>query len=188
MNIPTKFRPDLSGGRFHRRRLKCQSIREMLLQPTDSNNVHSVMPIPQMTLWVRQSNNSMKIHRSILNIDHPQKRFLHKNNVSFVFIPSCLQEGSCLIYVICVCLHLAVTNTYCVVFLFCFSSSCVPYVASFSGLIVHFLLPLQCSLTFIYNLEHKARYLHFPTSGQIFHNSSHQDRYFIILHIRTDIL
>jgi len=80
-----------------------------------------------------------------------------------------------------------VTNTYCVVFLFCFSSSCVPYVASFSGLIVHFLLPLQCSLTFIYNLEHKARYLHFLTSGQIFYNSSHQDRYFIILHIRTDI-
>jgi hypothetical protein len=27
-----------------------------------------------------------------------------------------------------------VSNTYCVVFLLCFSSSCVPYVASFSGL------------------------------------------------------
>ena len=27
-----------------------------------------------------------------------------------------------------------VSNTYCVVFLFCFSSSCVPYVTSFSGL------------------------------------------------------
>jgi hypothetical protein len=27
-----------------------------------------------------------------------------------------------------------VSNTYCVVFLFCFSSSCVPSVASFSGL------------------------------------------------------
>jgi hypothetical protein len=26
------------------------------------------------------------------------------------------------------------SNTYCVVFLFCFSSSCVPYVAGFSGL------------------------------------------------------
>jgi len=29
---------------------------------------------------------------------------------------------------------IVVSNTYCVVFLFCFSSSCVPYVASFSGL------------------------------------------------------
>jgi hypothetical protein len=28
---------------------------------------------------------------------------------------------------------LLVSNTYCVVFLLCFSSSCVPYVASFSG-------------------------------------------------------
>jgi len=31
-------------------------------------------------------------------------------------------------------LHIVLCNTYCVVFLFCFSSSCVPYVASFSGL------------------------------------------------------
>ena len=43
-----------------------------------------------------------------------------------------------------------VSNTYCVVFLFCFSSSCVPYVASFSGLSL-FLLPLRYSLTFIYS-------------------------------------
>ena len=42
--------------------------------------------------------------------------------------------GSCLIDVICVCLRIVVSNTYCVVFLFCFSSSCVPYVASLSGL------------------------------------------------------
>ena len=30
----------------------------------------------------------------------------------------------------CVCLHMVVSNTYYVVFLFCFSSSCVPNVAS----------------------------------------------------------
>ena len=42
----------------------------------------------------------------------------------------CLLEGSCLIYAICVCLPIVASNTYCVVF----SSSCVPYVASFSGL------------------------------------------------------
>jgi len=31
-------------------------------------------------------------------------------------------------------LCIVVSNTYCVVFLFCFSSSCGSYVASFSGL------------------------------------------------------
>ena len=33
-----------------------------------------------------------------------------------------------------VCLRIAVLNIYCVVFLLCFSSSCVPYVTNFSGL------------------------------------------------------
>ena len=45
----------------------------------------------------------------------------------------CRRVQVCLIYVICVCLHTVVSNTYCVVFLFCFSSSCVPYDANFSG-------------------------------------------------------
>jgi len=63
-----------------------------------------------------------------------QLRFQHKNYVRFVFISSCLYEGSCLIYVICVWLRIVVSNTYCVVFLLCFSSSCVPNVASFSRL------------------------------------------------------
>ena len=57
-------------------------------------------------------------------------------------ISGCLQnnlrlfvaQGSCLIYVICVCLRIVMSNTYCVVFLFCFSSSCVPYVVNVSGL------------------------------------------------------
>jgi hypothetical protein len=38
-----------------------------------------------------------------------------------------------MIYVICVCLLIVVSNTYWVAVLFCFSSSSVPYVASFSG-------------------------------------------------------
>ena len=50
------------------------------------------------------------------------------------FTSSCLQEESCLFYVICVCLRIVMSNTYSVVFLFCLFSSCVPYVASFSGL------------------------------------------------------
>jgi hypothetical protein len=45
-----------------------------------------------------------------------------------------LQLFVCLIYIICVSLRIVVSNTYCVVFLFCFSSSCLPYVARFSGL------------------------------------------------------
>jgi len=43
----------------------------------------------------------------------------------------CLSECPCFTYAICVCLCLVVSNTSCVVFLFCCSSSCVPYVASF---------------------------------------------------------
>ena len=57
---------------------------------------------------------------------HPL-RLLHRNNVRFVLTSSCLYECSCLTYVICVCLRIVVTNTYCVVFLLCFSSSCVQY-------------------------------------------------------------
>jgi hypothetical protein len=44
-----------------------------------------------------------------------------------------------------------VSNTYCVVFLFCLSSSCVPYVVSFSGLSI-FDCHIRYSLTFIYIL------------------------------------
>jgi hypothetical protein len=53
-----------------------------------------------------------------------------QKHVRFIFTPSC----SCLIYVICVCLRILVSNTYCVLSLFCFSSSYVPYITSFSGL------------------------------------------------------
>ena len=36
--------------------------------------------------------------------------------------------------VVCVCLRIVVSNTYCIVFLLCVFSYCAPYVASFSGL------------------------------------------------------
>ena len=65
-------------------------------------------------------------------------RFPHKNDVQFVFTSSCLQEGSCLIYVICGCLCIVVSNMYCVVFSLCLS--CVPYVAGFSGLSIFYSL------------------------------------------------
>jgi hypothetical protein len=57
----------------------------------------------------------------------------------------------CRIYVVCVCLGIVVSNTSCVVFLFCFSSFCVPYVTSFSVL-SFFLLPLRYSLTFMLDI------------------------------------
>ena len=46
----------------------------------------------------------------------------------------CLQKGPCLLWVVCACLRVVVSNTYCVVFLLCFSQSCVAYDADFSGL------------------------------------------------------
>ena len=65
-------------------------------------------------------------------------------DVRFVVTSCCLEEGSCLIYVIHVCLSIVMSNTYCVDFL---SSSCGPYVAIFSGLSI-FDCPFRYSLTF----------------------------------------
>ena len=52
-----------------------------------------------------------------------------------------------------------VSNTYCVVLLFCFSSCtiCCKFL-----LIVHFWLPLRCSLTFIYERKLKKWWLTIP--------------------------
>jgi hypothetical protein len=71
--------------------------------------------------------------------------FPHTNDGWFVFTSSFLQEGSCLINVICVCLRIAVSNAHCVgffVFLFgfyCFSCvTCVACVYGLSMLCYHF--------------------------------------------------
>ena len=52
---------------------------------------------------------------------------------------------------LCVCLPIVVSNTYCAVFLFCFSSYCVPYVASFSVFlrIVYPMLPVSLDCSFV---------------------------------------
>ena len=55
----------------------------------------------------------------------------------------CLLVGSCLINVICVCLPIVASNTYCVFLVMC--TLCCQFLW-----IVHFWLPLQYSLTFIY--------------------------------------
>ena len=69
-----------------------------------------------------------------------------KNDVRFVITSICLYEGACLVYVICVCLCMVVSNIYCVVFLvlFVFVLCTVPNFASFSGLSIrdcHFGFP-----------------------------------------------
>jgi len=56
----------------------------------------------------------------------------HINDVRFVFTSSCVGRTS--YYIIYGCLRIVVSNTYCVVFLLCFASSCLPNVVSFSGL------------------------------------------------------
>jgi hypothetical protein len=75
-----------------------------------------------------------------------------------------LNKYTCLIYFICACLHIVVSNTY-----------CVPYVAlccQFSW-IVHFWLALRYSLMFIYtNQKGKMRLWKesFNSDGQQFHH------------------
>ena len=53
--------------------------------------------------------------------------------------PVVCRQGSCHVYVICVCLPIVVSNTYCVLYLFCFGFFfvlvlCTIYIAGFSGL------------------------------------------------------
>jgi hypothetical protein len=66
--------------------------------------------------------------------------------------PLYIQLLACLIYVSCVWLRIVVSSTYSMVFLFCFSSSCVSCVARFSGLSF-----LYCPLVF-YNVYWSRRY------------------------------
>ena len=74
-----------------------------------------------------------------------------------------------LIYVICVCLRIALTNTYCVVFLFYFSSS-----SSYHRLPVSldytFLIALWYSLTFIYPMLPVSLDYSFLNAPSVFSN------------------
>ena len=91
------------------------------------------MSTKQTNTYHLNSLNIKKIMTYDVGNPGPELQFPHQNDV---FTSSCkkLWEGSYLLYVICVCLRIMVSNTYRVVFLFCFSSSCVPCVASFSEL------------------------------------------------------
>ena len=70
------------------------------------------------------------------------------SNLDFITLNQCVILDASLVYVVCLCLCIVMSNTYCVVYLFvysnvqhilccvfvCFSSSCVHYVVCFSGL------------------------------------------------------
>ena len=78
--------------------------------------------------------------------------FVHLNNVLFrtlVSLKNIKATSWFLTYVIYVCLCIVVSNTYCVVFLFWLSSSCVLYVARFSGLSI-LIAPSEFSNVYFY--------------------------------------
>ena len=68
--------------------------------------------------------------------------------VRFIFTSSCLLEGACFIYAMCVCLRIVVSNTYCVVFLFGFLPLVYP-ILPVSLDCAFYLLSLRYSLTCI---------------------------------------
>ena len=62
-------------------------------------------------------------------------RFPHKTMVG-LSLPPVVCRRDHVLFTLFVCLRIVVSQTYRIVFLLCFSSSCVPYVASFSGLFI----------------------------------------------------
>ena len=64
--------------------------------------------------------------------------------------------------------HIVVPNTYCVVFLFCLSSSCGHYVASFSGLSFLIAPSIFSNVYFIPTLFIETKYQDRKVSGHVF--------------------
>jgi hypothetical protein len=86
---------------------------------------HVTSPVTQLKTCNR--NMALIMMNSVIPVQNKIKKIkINIVHVRFVFTSSCLWEGSYLIYIICVCLRIVVSNTYCVEFLFCLSSSCVP--------------------------------------------------------------
>jgi hypothetical protein len=79
-------------------------------------------------------------------------KFTHESilKINSIFHDCQISRFVCLIYVICACLHVVVSNTYCmfIVFLFLFFIVLCTLCCQFLC-IVHFWLPLRYSLTFI---------------------------------------
>ena len=72
-------------------------------------------------------------------------------------------------------MYIVVSNTYCVVFLFCLSSSCVPYFASFSGFSIFecpfgilkrlFTVLLMLSVCILITVFHRVSLFFWPRGG-----------------------
>ena len=81
-------------------------------------------------------------------------RFPHRNDVRFVFTSSCMKEGACLIYVICVCFAFNVVQHIMLCFcLFFFVLYTLHFVYCQFLWTVLFWLPLRYSLMFIKEKE-----------------------------------
>ena len=84
--------------------------------------IYMLLWYPFLRLFpIRFMNCSAGLVCSVFNFISAKNIQLFHNNIQiseFFFTCSCLQEGSCLIYIICVCLRIVVFNTYCVVIFF----------------------------------------------------------------------
>ena len=81
--------------------------------------------------------------------------FPHENDIAFVFTSSCLLEGWCLVCIICVCLRIVMSNTYCVVF----------FVFVFCLRLVYPVLPVSWDCPFLISLSGISNlYLYMYTS------------------------
>jgi hypothetical protein len=65
--------------------------------------------------------------------------------VSYDFHIKNVCRGLMSYYVICICLHIVESSTYCVVFLFCLSSACVLYLSVYLDCPL-FIAPLVCNI------------------------------------------
>ena len=74
------------------------------------------------------------VHLFILFVLWCPLRFPFKNSDVRFVLPAVVCRRAHVLFTLFVFVCVLMSTTYCVVFLFCFSSSCVPYVASFSGL------------------------------------------------------
>ena len=110
---------------------KCSLLTTMLRAQSGSNNITIItwrvsyekqqfIHLPVFFGRVRVAHILNFLYYVLSSVVCCRLRFPHKNDVRFVFTSSCLQEGSYLIYVICVCLRIVVSNICCVVFLFLF--------------------------------------------------------------------
>ena len=100
-------------------------------------------PPPKKIFWSQKIKSSNEIAKIGNGYTVPKGDVLSFNNNYYVFVSSCL----CLI---CICLRMLVSDMYCVfvlIFFVLFALCCLFL------WVVHFWLPLRCSLTFIRNCQ-----------------------------------